>query len=570
MEYYEGGIYVRRIFKRILSLLMITIVCTQFIIVPEKAQAGISEGFIGEIRLFAGNFAPKGWAFCQGQLIPLSQNTALFSILGTTYGGDGKSTFALPDLQGRVPIGAGHGPGLSERFLGETGGVQEVTLIGTEVPSHKHGNQLLKFDLVGGFGTIKGYSGKGMTSVPGLNTVMAPGIRNEKVYSDDTAAASINMMANSAQVNTTGTMTAYTSPVGGGLPHNNMSPYLAMNYIICTQGTFPYRDGYGSGDGYTGEIKMFAGNFEPSGWIFCNGRNLSIAENEMLFNLIGTTYGGDGQDYFNLPDLRGRAPIGMGQGLGSNYILGQMGGTETETLTLSQIPSHNHTISQQTQNLHLSGNMSASGNTGDSALPEGNVLAVGARNERIYSTGFNASMKEDSFSMNLSISDASADIGSSYYGGSQPHENMMPYAVINYVINPGGIYPSPTGSSQSDNYMGFIEMYAFNFAPGGKALCNGQALPINQNQALFSLLGTTYGGNGVTNFTLPNLRGRAALCEGNGFTLGQPGGEEAHTLTQSQMPNHVHAFSKDTTVTGMGTVSGTNASGNKTLPGNSV
>src|SRR5947207_3767288 len=98
----------------------------------------MSDPFVAEIRMFAGNFAPKGWALCDGQLLPISQNTALFSLLGTTYGGDGKSTFALPDMQGNVALHAGQGPGLSQRFLGETGGEEFVTLLQTEMPIHSH------------------------------------------------------------------------------------------------------------------------------------------------------------------------------------------------------------------------------------------------------------------------------------------------------------------------------------------------------------------------------------------------------------------------------------------------
>src|ERR1700748_1317283 len=101
----------------------------------------MSDQFVAEIRIFAGNFAPKGWAMCNGQLLPISQNTALFSLLGTTYGGDGKSTFALPNLQGSAPMQQGQGPGLSQRFLGEQAGEQSVTLLQTEMPAHSHGVQ---------------------------------------------------------------------------------------------------------------------------------------------------------------------------------------------------------------------------------------------------------------------------------------------------------------------------------------------------------------------------------------------------------------------------------------------
>lgn len=568
----------RNKFNKILSLTMITIICTQFISAPQNAQAADSGGIIGEIRLFAGNSAPKGWAFCDGQILEIRNNTALFSVLGTTYGGNGTITFALPNLNGRVAIGTGYGPGVTYKRTGDMGGVHNVILNAANLPTHNHGNQLLKFDVLESTAAVKVHSGMGMTPVPESGTVMASGMRNERVYSDD-AAERVDMKKNSVQVSAASTFTLNTSSAGGGNGHNNMSPYLTMNYIICLQGIFPSRyeygnPNYGAGDpnSYTGEIKMFAGNFEPNGWLFCDRRNLAISGNEDLFSLIGTTYGGDGTSYFNLPDLCGRAPLGAGQGAGlSNYVNGQTGGSEFVNLYKNQIPIHNHTLGQLTQKLHISGNMSVSNSKGSSALPEGNVPAVGLRNERIYTSAApDAIMKEDSLSMSLSFSDASADLPSSFVGGSQPHENMMPYVVINYLINPKGAFPDPSDSSGMENYLGIVEMYAFNFAPKGRTLCNGQLLFINQNQALFNLLGTTYGGDGVMEFALPDIRGRMAIGEGNGFSLGSIGGEENHTLTWNEIPEHFHSFTKSTTITGSGTFSGTNASGNKATPLNSI
>lgn len=569
----------RNRFKKILSLIMITIICTHFMSVPQKAQAAdYSKQILGEIRLFAGTFTPEGWAFCDGQILEISKNTALFSILGTTYGGNGIITFALPNLNGRVPIGYGYGPGLTNRELGVMGGVQNVILNSANLPSHNHGNQLLKFDVPESTATVKVYSGRGTTQVPGTGTVMASGMRNERVYSD-AAAERVDMMENSVQVSAANTFTLNTSSAGGGNGHNNMSPYLTMNYIICLQGEFPSRfnygdPGYGSGDenSYTGEIKMFAGNYAPKGWLPCNGSMLEIAKYEDLYSLIDTTYGGDGMSYFRLPDLSGRAPLGAGQGPGlSNYTAGQTGGLEKMTLFQNEISPHIHTLGQLTQNLHISGDMSVSDSKGSSALPEGNVPAVGLRSERIYtSAASDGSMNQDSLSMSLSFSDASANLQSSYVGESRPHENMMPYTAINYIINPKGASPYEGASSGVSNFIGAVEMYAFNFAPSGRALCNGELLSISYNQTLFNLLGTTYGGDGSITFNLPDTRGRMVIGKGNSFSLGSKGGEEKHTLTLDEMPEHVHRFTKSTTITGSGTFSGTNASGNKTSPLSSV
>ena len=173
----------------------------------------MSNPFVAEIRIFTGNFAPKGWALCDGQLMPISQNTALFSLLGTTYGGDGKSNFALPNLQGCAPMQAGQGPGLSLRDLGETAGEQTVTLLQTEMPAHSHSVQS---------GTPGGVKD------PGGNT-WASGVKTgPSLYS---ASGTDNVPMNPFA----------TSIVGGSLPHNNMPPFLGLTFIIALQGVFPAR-----------------------------------------------------------------------------------------------------------------------------------------------------------------------------------------------------------------------------------------------------------------------------------------------------------------------------------------
>lgn len=172
----------------------------------------MSDPFVAEIRIFAGNFAPKGWAFCDGQLLPLSQNTALFSLLGTTYGGNGKSNFALPDLTGRAPMHPGQGPGLSLRSLGESTGTATVTLLQTEVPSHTHSVRAA---------TIRSDS----TNPEGKVMARADGTR---AYAD--LASGTTILSPQAH-----------APAGGDTPHNNMQPYLTLHFIIALQGVFPPR-----------------------------------------------------------------------------------------------------------------------------------------------------------------------------------------------------------------------------------------------------------------------------------------------------------------------------------------
>ena len=169
----------------------------------------MADPFVAEIRIFPFNFAPRGWAWCDGQLMPLSQNTALFSLLGTTYGGNGKSNFALPNLQGRAPMHPGQGPGLSLHDLGETGGSETVTLLESEIPSHSHAVSM------------------SLRPADNLNPAgLALGTGNA-VY---TTPANLVSMASQT-----------LTPAGGDQPHNNLQPYLTFYFCIALQGVFPPR-----------------------------------------------------------------------------------------------------------------------------------------------------------------------------------------------------------------------------------------------------------------------------------------------------------------------------------------
>jgi microcystin-dependent protein len=171
----------------------------------------MSEAFIGEIRMFAGNFAPRGWAFCDGQLLAVSQNDALFSLFGTIYGGDGRTTFGLPDMRGRVPIHAGSGPGLTPRQIGRKGGAENVTLTVNELPSHTH-------PLQGATTGLLGVDPAG--SLPGQTSV--------DLYADNLHSP-VNLHNDAV------------TPVGGSQRHTNLSPFLAVNFIVALFGVYPSR-----------------------------------------------------------------------------------------------------------------------------------------------------------------------------------------------------------------------------------------------------------------------------------------------------------------------------------------
>ena len=170
--------------------------------------------FVAEIRILPFNFAPKGWAWCDGQLLPISQNTALFSLLGTVYGGDGKSTFALPDLQGSAVMHPGQGPGLSLHDLGDIGGSQTVTLLESEIPSHNH--------IFRAAGVVAD------APVPQDTLLASPGSDNPYLPA---APNPINVQMNASAI----------APAGGDQPHNNMQPFLTFNFNIALQGVFPPR-----------------------------------------------------------------------------------------------------------------------------------------------------------------------------------------------------------------------------------------------------------------------------------------------------------------------------------------
>ena len=392
-------------------------------IFPSRDGGAPPGKFLGEVTPFAGNFAPGGWALANGQVLSISQNTALFSLLGTTYGGNGITTFALPDLRGRTVINTGQGPGLSNQFLGSPTGVSDVALNVSQLPAHNH-------------------------SLPGGGV---------------------------------------TGTTGGNQPFTNMQPSLPLNYFINELGIFPSRGDPGPTDfPFLGQLDLFAGNFNVGGAPNASGQLLPINQNTALFSILGSTYGGNGQTTFALPDLRGRTAIGVGQGPGlSNRNLGDQLGQETTTLTVSQLPPHVHT------------------------LPGGGVTGI--------------------------------------TGGGAPVDNMQPSLALHYIIATNGSFPLRDTDNPTEPMLGQMSLFAGNFAPSGWQFADGQVISIASNTALFSILGTTYGGNGLNNFMLPNLDGRTIIGAGQGpglpdFSLGEIIGNESYSLTIVQMADHHHAL----------------------------
>jgi VCBS repeat-containing protein len=349
---------------------------------PSENGGGDAYFYLGELGIFAGNYDPAG-EIAEGQLLPIEQDTALFSLLGTNYGGNGTSNFALPNLQGATLIGDGQGVGLPSFLEGEAVGAANVTLTTAEMP-----------------------------------------------------------------------------PVLGGTSQafNNYEPSLPIQYEIGINGVFPSPDSGGALD-MLGVVMPFAGSFNPGGFLACDGQLLPISQYTALFSILGTTYGGNGTTNFALPDLRGRDIVGAS----STDFLGEQVGQSTVSLENDQVPT--------------------GGNT------------------------------------------------------AQPFDNQQPSLVMNYIIALDGIFPSEEGEqSSTEPFLGQIVAFAGNFAPAGWALCDGQLLPINQYQALFSILGTQYGGNGITTFALPNLENSAVIGADDGSPVGTVVGANDPTITTTQLP----------------------------------
>jgi len=457
--------------------------------IQNSYAASGSDQTIGEITWFAGNFAPRNTAFCDGQLLSVALNNPLFALLGTIYGGDGRTTFGLPDMRGRMPVDDGQGPGLTNRNIGAKSGAETVTVLENNLPSHSNGLMASSFS-----GESTNPTGKSLQS--GFNPFL------HRIYTLFNGNDVVDMKSDAI------------ANAGGSQSHSNISPFLTINCLINLIGTFP---GGSEPEPFLGEIRWvaYSRNDIPNGWANCDGQILPINSNQSLFSILGTTYGGDGRTSFALPDMRGRMPMDDG----ASHPLGQKSGQENVILGINEMPSHTH---------QLRGTSAI----GDTTTPTIKLLAQGPHPlaNRIY---------QDS---NLDKNMASESVSNT--GGGVGHQNMPPFLTLRCIIALQGTFPS-RGGVNTNAYIGEIRWFAGNFAPGGYSDCNGDLLPIAENTALFSILGTTYGGDGRTTFGLPNMEGRMPLHDGRGpgltsYRLGQIGGTETVTLSQNQMASHNH------------------------------
>ena len=354
--------------------------------------------YLGQIKIFAFSFAPQGWAFCQGQLLAVSRNTALFTILGNTYGGNGTTNFALPNLQG-IPVGAGQAPGGRDYRLGESGGDAAVTLTPHQLPAHSHAFNPVEDQATSATpaGNLPAWSWKQATN----DTVI--GIYSEPP--DPRTALASNAIAAS----------------GSGRPHNNLQPYVTLNFSIATDGVWPHGPPPPASQPLIGEIAICAFGNAPDGWALCEGQLMQIAQNQALFSLLGTTYGGDART-FALPDLRGRVPLNLGE----NFAIGQRGGEEAHLLSEAEMPAHSHALMANATSQHV----------GPTPAPEA-VLGMSLGKQLPFNTPFTANLYSTA-AANAQL--AGALIGGA--GGGQPHLNMMPSLALSFCIALRGTFPS--------------------------------------------------------------------------------------------------------------------------------
>lgn len=360
---------------------------------------------LGQVVLFAGNFTPGSYTVASGQLLPIPANAALFSQLGTTYGGNGTTDFALPNLAGRTVVGTGQGVGLNNRALGSVAGATSATLTANELPP---------------------YGG-------------ASGIAS------------------------------------GSEPLPIQQPSIALNEGVVRQGIFPSPSGAQASGPLIGQVLTYAGSTLPVTVFAATGQQLPISQYAPLYSVIGNTYGGGFPVTFALPDLAGRAATGAGAATGlPSQALGATAGAASTTLTLANLPP---------QPLHLANGLT------------------------------------------------------SVLGGGQPISLQQPSLALNYIIAVQGVFPTaqsmvPDGTP----FLGEISLYAGTVAPAGWEFADGQLLSIIQNQALFSVIGDTFGGNGITDFALPDLIGRLAVGTGDGVSLGEVFGADSETLNFAELP----------------------------------
>lgn len=490
------------------------------------------KGFIGEVKCFAGITAPNNWAFCDGSVFQVGQQQALFDIIGNAFGGDPTATpptFALPDLRGRTVIGAGQGPGLSNRVFGTAYGSEEETLTENQMPAHKH-----DFSFGNAFNKNANGSSPSYFGIFDGTTL---------TYSDKPATGK--------------TAGQGLEPKGGGQAHNNMPPFTVVNWMICLSGDVPSATTAFHSDQQPllGEMVCFAGTFAPKGWQFCHGQVLNKdTSNTELSSLLENIYGGDltaTTPTFALPDMRGRRAIGINlkRYAKIKYRLGITGGFEEANLDVYSMPKHNHWRSKSANNAYP-----------NQSSPFGNSLGKLTGDPNAY--------------YDTTASSSTSLIGHEVLtaGGDQPHNNVSPCMALHWIICIEGEMPRRPKKGRKKSFqtpaqlpdyaqigcgiIGEIKAFAGKILPGNYEKCDGSMRKESNDAVLakhyfWGIVGRRF--NPVTSdprkfsnkASFPDLGGRSPLGAGSGpglsaRSLGTMGGSEKVTLSQLQLPAHGH------------------------------
>ena len=363
----------------------------------------MSAPLIGQIAIFGFNFVPQGWAFCHGQILPITQYVPLFSILRNSYGGNGTTNFALPNLQG-IPVGAGQGPGLSNRALGEAGGNATVVLTPQQMPSHSHAFNAVA-EQATSFSPAGNQLAKAWKAQATTDTIAS-------FYSD-----------NPTTPNRAGVGCDRDKRIRQTAQQH--AAVFDVEFLRALQGAVPSPGGAPAAvrQPFLGEISVCAFGNPPAGWALCDGQTLPIIRNQPLFSLLGAAYGTDGERNFALPDLRGRVPLN----LFGNASLGQVGGEEAHALSFAEMPAHNHAMMAD----------ATSTSVGDTPSPA-TVPGLSLGKEVPGNTPFTACLYDTAAA---SVKLAGSSLGNS--GSGRPHSNMMPSLALSFCINVNPQSPYP-------------------------------------------------------------------------------------------------------------------------------
>jgi len=459
----------------------------------ELAMSGY-DNFLGEIRMFAGTYAPLGWEFCHGQYLEVSKNQGLYMLIGQMFTQDSDKPmpvdmFQLPDLRGRVPISHGTGPHLSSRTVGQLVGCETATV---EFPTHSHSIQC------------------GTTASLSIPTGAYLAQHTE-------TSGTVLYMYGSARL--TGHMNSKTigpNSDTGGKSRPNMMPSLGINFIIATSGLFnadQNKEPQDTTPSFVGEVRFFSHSMEEGfGWVRCDGRAIDYNAFDELGVVLGDTYGST-EHTFNLPDMRGRTFLGID---GTKYKLAKPGGAETVSLA-GNFPAHTHPLRATTE-------------VGKSSTPVGNML--GACSSEIANTQPYAASATSGQTLGAMFVE---------YEGTEQQPNMQPSLVVDGHI-------CWHRSNIDTPYIGEVRAFAVDIKPEGWLLCDGAlyAKNVPKYAALFSLISYSFGGDGILYFAVPDFRGRVPVGAGQGSSLterklaGRFGATE-FTPTADQFPPHSHS-----------------------------